>query len=48
MVRWFLLLVLLVLLAGAVGFLALGAFPPEPHPTAVHKVMPNDHLGRSN
>jgi hypothetical protein len=48
MVRWFLLAVLLVVLAGAVGFLALGAFPPEPHPTSVHKVMPNSSIGRGN
>jgi hypothetical protein len=47
MVRWLLLAILLVVLAGAVGFLALGAFPPEPHPTTVHKVLPADHIGRA-
>jgi hypothetical protein len=36
--------VLLLLVAAGVGFLALGAFPPEPHPTPVHKVLPNDRF----
>ena len=48
MVRWLLLALLLVVLAGAVGFLALGAFPPDLHPSTVHKLVPNDHIGRSN
>jgi len=39
----FMALVLLLVLAG-VGFLALGAFPPEPQPVPVHKVLPNDQF----
>ena len=46
MVRWLFVAVLLVILAAAVGFLALGAFPTEPHPVSVHKVMPNDRVGQ--
>ncbi len=39
------LLLLLMLLAG-LGFFALGAFPPEPKPAPIHKVMPNDRFIR--
>jgi hypothetical protein len=39
---------LLVVLVGAVllaaGLLALGAFPPDPHPTQIQKVLPNDRF----
>ncbi len=44
--RVLLLAMMLVILVASVGFLALGAFPPEPHPMAVHKIVPNDHIGR--
>jgi hypothetical protein len=47
-VRWFLLALLLIVLGGAVGFLALGAFPPEPHPNGVHKVIANDRVGHTS
>ncbi len=42
--RLFLVVVLLGLVATGLGFLALGAFPPEPKPAPVHKVMPNDRF----
>jgi len=42
--RVFLIVVVLGLVAAGLGFLALGAFPPEPHPVAIHKVMPNDRF----
>ncbi len=46
--RLLLLLFLLLVLATGLGFLALGAFPPEPHTAPVHKVMPNDRFIRGN
>jgi hypothetical protein len=33
---------LLGLIGAAAGLLALGAFPPQPTPHAVQKVLPND------
>ena len=33
-------------LPGLLGFLGLGAFPPEPKPAQIHKVMPNDRFIR--
>lgn len=39
----FILLLLLILGLGA-GFLALGAFPPEPKTEAVQKVIPNERF----
>ncbi len=42
--RVLVLVFLLVLIAAGVGFLALGAFPPDPHPAAIHKVLPNDRF----
>ncbi len=39
-------IVLLALILSGVGFLALGAFPPEPHVAPVHKVLPNDRFMR--
>jgi Na+-transporting methylmalonyl-CoA/oxaloacetate decarboxylase gamma subunit len=39
-------LFLLVVVASGLGFLALGAFPPEPQSNPVHKVMPNDRFTR--
>ena len=42
--RLFLLVVLLGLLALAAGMVVLGAFPPEPHPQQVQKVLPNDRF----
>jgi hypothetical protein len=39
---------ILVVLGGAVlitaGILALGAFPPDPHPKQIQKVLPNDRF----
>jgi hypothetical protein len=46
--RLLLLLFLLLLLATGLGFLALGAFPPEPRTAPVHKVMPNDRFIRGS
>jgi hypothetical protein len=42
--RMFLLVVLLGLVVLGVGFLVLGAFPPEPHPQQIQKVLPNDRF----
>ena len=42
--RLILLAFVLLLIAGGVGFFALGAFPPDPHPVAIHKVLPNDRF----
>jgi Na+-transporting methylmalonyl-CoA/oxaloacetate decarboxylase gamma subunit len=39
-------IVLLVLILSGIGFLALGAFPPEPSVAPVHKVLPNDRFIR--
>ncbi|MBV9784131.1 MAG: hypothetical protein JO264_09960 [Acidisphaera sp.] len=40
-----LLIVLVVgLVIAAIGLLALGAFPPQPHPQPVSKVLPNDRF----
>ena len=44
--RLFLVVFLLGLLVVGLGFLALGAFPPEPRPAPVHKVMPNERFIR--
>jgi hypothetical protein len=43
--RLFLVVVLLGMLAAGLGFLALGAFPPEPKSQSIHKVISNDHFG---
>lgn len=40
--RFFLIAAAVGLLAIAVGVLALGAFPPDPRPQPVQKVLPND------
>lgn len=45
--RLFLLVVLLGLVAAAVFLAYLGAFPPEPHPQQIQKVLPNDRFKRS-
>ena len=42
MSRIFLLVVAIGLVVIAVGVLVLGAFPPEPHPHAVQRTLPND------
>jgi hypothetical protein len=42
MIRIFLVVVAAGLLLLVVGILMLGAFPPNPHPQAVEKVLPND------
>jgi hypothetical protein len=42
--RIFLLVLLLGAILMAVGLLALGAFPPEPAPRPVQKVLPNDRF----
>jgi hypothetical protein len=42
--RLFLLVILLGLVVAAVGLVMLGAFPPEPHPQQVLKVLPNDRF----
>jgi hypothetical protein len=42
--RFFLLVVLLGFVIVAVGVVMLGAFPPEPHPQSITKVLPNDRF----
>jgi hypothetical protein len=42
--RIFLLVLLLGAILMAVGLLALGAFPPDPSPRPVQKVLPNDRF----
>jgi hypothetical protein len=42
MIRIFLVVVAAGLLLLAVGVLILGAFPPNPQPHPVEKVLPND------
>ncbi len=37
-------IVLLGLVLLGIGFLALGAFPPQPHPESIQKVLPNDRF----
>ncbi|MBV9735815.1 MAG: hypothetical protein JO209_07875 [Acidisphaera sp.] len=39
-----LIVVLAGLVAAVIGLLALGAFPPQPHPHQVNKVLPNDRF----
>ncbi len=43
--RVILVLFMLMLMAAGLGFFALGAFPPEPVSTPVHRLMPNDRFG---
>jgi hypothetical protein len=44
--------VLIVVFIGAVllaaGLLVLGAFPPQPHPQQIEKVLPNDRFQKSS
>ena len=40
----FIVVVVLGLLAMGVGILALGAFPPDPHPQQIQKTLPNDRF----
>lgn len=42
--RTFLLILLLGLVVLGGGFLALGAFPPQPAPQPVQRVLPNDRF----
>ncbi len=42
--RLFLLVILLGLVAAAICLVMLGAFPPEPHPQQIQKVLPNDRF----
>jgi hypothetical protein len=42
MIRIVLAVVVAGLLLLAIGILALGVFPPQPHPQAVEKTLPND------
>jgi hypothetical protein len=42
MIRIFLIVVVAGLVLLGVGVLMLGAFPPNPHPQTVEKVLPND------
>ncbi len=44
MTRIILIVVALGLLAGAGGFVFLGAFPPEPKTHPVEKTLPNDQF----
>ncbi len=40
----FVLIVLIATIAVAAGVIMLGAFPPDPHPHPVQKVLPNDRF----
>lgn len=40
----FLLVVVIGAFVLAAGLLALGAFPPDPHPKQIQKVLPNDRF----
>jgi hypothetical protein len=42
--RVLLLFLLFLVVVAALGILALGVFPPEPHQQTVEKVLPNDKL----
>ena len=44
MARIFIVVVVLGLLAMGVGIIALGAFPPDPHPQQIQKTLPNDRF----
>ena len=44
--RYLFLLLLIVAVLLAVGFVVLGAFPPEPQQHEVKRVLPNDKLGQ--
>ncbi len=47
MIRFFLVVLALVVLALAGGFIYLGAVPPRPHVQQLHVVLPNDRFGGS-
>jgi len=40
----FVFIVLIAAVLIAAGIFVLGAFPPDPHPHAVQKVLPNDRF----
>lgn len=42
--RVFLIVLVLGVVAIAAGMLALGAFPPAPHPQTVEHTLPNDRF----
>mgnify|MGYP005817217683 CR=1 FL=1 len=44
MIRIFLAVVVVGLVALGIGALMLGAFPPQPHQQSVEKVLPNDRF----
>ena len=44
--RFFYLLLLIIPVLLAVGFVVLGAFPPEPRQQEIKRVLPNDKLGQ--
>lgn len=44
MQRVFLIVLVLGVLAIGIGFLVLGAYPPEPHQQDIQKVLPNDRF----
>ena len=48
MSRIVLAVLLLLLVLGAIGVLALGAFPPDARVQQIEKVLPNDRFQRSN
>lgn len=45
-IRIFLFVVLTGLVAIVGGVLMMGAFPPQPHPVMIEKVLPNDKFGQ--
>lgn len=44
--RLFLFVLLIGLVLLGAGLLALGAFPPDPKPQEVRRVLPNDRFGQ--
>jgi hypothetical protein len=42
--RILLLLVVVLLVAGMIGVVVLGAFPPDPRTQQIQKVLPNDRF----
>jgi hypothetical protein len=42
--RIVLFLILVLILLAAIGFVVLGAFPPDPSPQPVERVLPNERF----
>lgn len=42
--RFLLFLILVLIVLAAAGFVFLGAFPPDPSPRSVERVLPNEQF----